>query len=361
MKKNHRSFVLAFVFLIVFILFNACSNSPAGHTFLATATLVTYANIPLYGPGEMPFYNPTGDSDFVPVINFKGVTTWRYNWTEELAANPFLVSGDHLLFAGYVQEPDDESPIHHDFYESNNELLCIDINSGQILWQDWIGGAHIVMGENHVVYVPATSDFVPPGLMAYDAASGKKLWETRLPDDCCEVETFYPVGSEIHVTVHIGHGYYSSYVLDRETGGIKQSFEREKRYKGSDGVASDGIILKRYYLGYGSVKAFSPGTGNQLWAIDEPVVSNIAVDDSTAYFVTMNTELIAVNIPTGEILGRLSFTPEFDPGFDYYDPNYRSSFDFLNEAPTVAADNNYIVVYFEDKKQLSVFRFLDRQ
>jgi outer membrane protein assembly factor BamB len=145
--------------------------------------------------------------------------------------------------------------------------------------------------------------------------------------------------------------------LDRETGGIKQSFEREKRYKGSDGVVSNGIILKRHYFGYGPVKAFSLSTGNQLWTINEPVVSNIAVDGSTAYFVTMNTELVAVNIQTGEILGRLYFTPEFDPNINYFDPNYQSSFDSLNEAPTIAAGNGYIVVYFEDKKQLSVFRF----
>jgi hypothetical protein len=110
----------------------------------------------------MPFYNPTGDSAFVTVVDFKDITTWRSNVAEELAANPFLVNGDHLLFTGYIEEPDDKSCIHHNFYELNNELLCIDRNSGQVLWQDWVGGAHIVMDENRVAYVPATSDFAPP-------------------------------------------------------------------------------------------------------------------------------------------------------------------------------------------------------
>jgi outer membrane protein assembly factor BamB len=150
-------------------------------------------------------------------------------------------------------------------------------------------------------------------------------------------------------------------ILDRETGGIKQSFEREKSYKGSEGVVSNGIILKRHYFGYGPVHAFSLSTGNQLWTINELVVSNIAVDGSTAYFVTMNTELAAVNIQTGEILGRLYFTPEFDPNFDYYDSNYQSSFDSFKRAPTIAAGNGYVVVFYEDKKQLSVFRFIDRE
>lgn len=365
MKKKYRILALALAFLIVFVLFNvfilfAYINIPAGHNFMATATLLSYTNIPRYSPDETPFYNPTGDSDFVPVINFKGLITRRYNWTEEWAANPFLVNGDRLLFAGYVQKPDGSST-HHDFYELNTELLSIDINSGQVLWQDWIGTPDLVIGENQVVYVPATRDFVPSGLVAYDVTSGKKRWETRFPHDWCEVETFYLVGSEIYVTAHLGHGSYSSYIFDRETGEIKQSFEGEERYKRPDGVVSDGIILKRYDLGYGSVQALSLSTGNPLWIIDEPVVSNIAVDDSTAYFVTMNTELVAVNVPTGEILGRLSFTPEFDPNFDAYDPNYHSSFDFLNEAPTVAAGNDYIVVYFEDKRQLSVFRFINQK
>ncbi len=360
MKKNRRSFVLASVILIVFILLNACSNFPAVQKAFATATLTSYPNIPLYSPDEMPFYKPTGDSDFVHVIDFKGVTTWRYNWTEELAANPFLVNGDRLLFAGYVREPD-QSGIRNHFYELNTELLSIDMNSGQVLWQDWVGSPNLVMDENSVVYVPATRNFVPSGLVAYDVVSGEKLWETRFHHDWCEVKTFYLVGSEIHVTAHLGHGYYSSYILDRKTGEIKQSFEGEERYKGSDGVLADGIVLKRYYFGYGSVKAVSLGNENQLWNIYEPAVSNIAVDNSTAYFVTMNTELVAADIQTGEILGRLPFTPEFDPNFDYYDLSHHSSFDFLNEAPTVAAGNGYVVVYFQDKKQLSVFRFINRK
>jgi outer membrane protein assembly factor BamB len=359
MKTKNRSLIVVFVFLIVFILLKACINSPAVRNAYVTAMSTPYANFPSYGPDETPFYNPTGASAFVPVINFKGIITWRYNWEQELTPNPFVIDGDHLLFAGHVQEPDRSE--NNVFSRLNSELLCININSGQVLWQDWIGNPNLIIDENHILYVPSTRDFVPPGLVAYDVVSGKKLWETLFPHDYGDIDVFFEFETEVFVSVHLGHGQYSSYIVDKKTGAIKQAFENKRRYAGSDAVISDGIALKRHYYGYGPVKAFRLGSENLLWGFHEPVVSNIAVDNSTVYFVTMSTQLIAVNLQTGKVLSRLNFSPKFDPNFDYYDKNYDSPFDFLNEPPTIAAGNGYVAVYFEDKRQLSVFRFVSGQ
>lgn len=358
MKADKRIFI-AFVFLVVFILFQACISIPAVRNAIATATATPYANFPQYGPSEALFYNPIGDSAFVPVINFKGIITWRESWMKDPTHSPFLIDGNRLLFAGYMQEPDKSK--HNNFRELNSELLCIDINSGQVLWQDWIGMPDLLMDEGHILYVPTTRDFVPPGLIAYDIFSGKKLWETRFPHKYGDIDTFYQLSQELFVTVHLGHGQYSSYIVDGETGTVKQSFEGEERYTGNESVISDGVALRHRSLGYGPVTAFHLGGEKLLWGFYEPVISNVAVDDSTVYFVTMSTQLIAVNVQSGEILSRLSFAPEFDPNFDYTDPNYDSPFDFLNDPPTVAADNGYVAVYFEDKNQLSVFRFVSGQ
>ncbi len=345
--------------LIIFIMFRASLDNPVIREAFATITPTPYENFPLYDLYETPFYSPTGDSAFVPVINFKDITTWRYNHFKELEPLPFLIDDDRLLFAGQLQEPD---PLILDqFRLLNSELLCIDINSGEVLWQDWIGNPNLILDENHILYTPSTRDFVPAGLVAYDVVTGKKLWETRFPHDYGDIDTFYLIAPEIFVNVHLGHGTYSSYILNSETGEIKQSFENERRFEGNSGVVSGEIILERHYFGYGNVKAFSLAERNQLWELYKPVVSNIAIDNLTAFVVTMESQLLAVNINTGEILGSLQFSPAFDPNFDFFNPNYEKTFDYLNEAPTVAAGNNYVAIYFEDKKQLSVFHFTGGQ
>ncbi len=90
----------------------------------------------------------------------------------------------------------------------------------------------------------------------------------------------------------------------------------------------------------------------------------IAVDDEMPAHMLLAMQMVlpaALFRTGGEILGSLQFSPAFDPNFDFFNPNYEKTFDYLNEAPTVAAGNNYVAIYFEDKKQLSVFRFTEGQ
>jgi hypothetical protein len=73
------------------------------------------------------------------------------------------------------------------------------------------------------------------------------------------------------------------------------------------------------------------------------------VGGDITYVLTQSNKLIALNTYTGEIVGKLAFAPGFSHDFD-----------FINTSIVVAADGDVVAVYFEDSKQLSVFRFINR-
>ena len=110
-------------------------------------------------------------------------------------------------------------------------------------------------------------------------------------------------------------------------------------------VVDDIILIRRKYPSYSPITAIDKQDGSVVWELDNTVVSNLAVDGPVTYFVTKNAELLAVETLTGKRIGSAKFTPDFG-----------ETFDFANNAVLVAADNNTIAVYFEDKRQLSIFR-----
>ena len=346
MKISDRTFIFILIILAFYILFNAFLNIPSVQKAIATVTPTPYASVHLYGANETPFYQPNNNTVFVPVINIKDLITWRNNGYRNEANASLLISEDRLFFAGYLKESKNDSNSGDTTWrEINVELLCLEISTGKVIWQDWIGAAQLAT-DGFQLYAPATNNFDDAGLVAYKLDSGEKIWETRF-SGTAGVSAFWPLNTELHATA-FNRGSYSSYILDKVSGKIKRTYYGEKRFIDEGTVISDGIGLKRDGFGIGPIRAYKIGIQDPLWIYSQDhAISNIAVDDSRAYWVTSSGRLVAVNIETGNVISVLEFFPKFISDFDY-----------LNLTPVVAAGNGYVAIYFADQKQLSLFRFI---
>ncbi len=94
----------------------------------------------------------------------------------------------------------------------------------------------------------------------------------------------------------------------------------------------------------GIVFAVDRTTGNLLWHYED-VLSNVAVTDSIAFFLTDDVQLVAVDVSSGRVVGEVNFTP------DRID-------DPVNTPFHVASSDGIAVVYFGDGRQLFAFRSL---
>jgi outer membrane protein assembly factor BamB len=197
---------------------------------------------------------------------------------------------------------------------------------------------------------------------AYEIDTNTIVWVQPLPIDS---------GSQIRSLftdeTTIGAGTGGSFLLDASTGEItgeqnveigtfglwymavsplssSKPFEftpNQDREIHQSPILLDESIVFRTGSGWllGKVHTFDRQTKTLLWETDKNVVSNVAVDQSTAYFLTDSAELIARYIRTGRVVGKVEFAPkditaEDDRGF------------------YVAADDNHVFVYFGDSRQL---------
>ncbi len=110
----------------------------------------------------------------------------------------------------------------------------------------------------------------------------------------------------------------------------------------TDGIKRDGSIDEGTAIG--SVVLLDGDTGETIWQTDNDVISNVAIDKSTAFYLTTSAELVAMDLDTGQITGSVQFmVPEIQFGSD------RGYF--------VAAADGTVFAYFGDSRQLFSFRF----
>lgn len=329
--------LILFVFAFIFTRFINNFNQRIQDQYFSIPTPVHYDNLSMYQTNEKAFYQPVDISLFIPINTFKEVYTWsNYNQV------PILLSGNNVFIAGYLQELGDSwgSGI-------NVDVISADIYSGQVNWQA-VAGSAFLLKDSKRIYAEAPNNFGAAGIVAYDINSGILAWETHFDYD-------YAVGvghlilteSDIKAETY-NHDNEAIYTVDIETGEIKEVVKDISRYAVDEVVIYDGMKLEKQ--GYGvpdKVTATNVDNSSIIWEYTgEPVISNIAVGGKTTYFLTENNRLIALNTYTGEVLGELAFAPRFSHDFD-----------FINTSILVAADDDIIAVYFEDSKQLSVFRF----
>lgn len=106
---------------------------------------------------------------------------------------------------------------------------------------------------------------------------------------------------------------------------------------------------------YGQIQALHTLTGRLLWETKRPtslidaerVVSNFSVTEQYLFYLTQDAQLRMLNKSTGELVGKVNFSNSLflleDDIAEYY-------FE-------VAADSNYVAVFFADSWQIFVFRF----
>lgn len=250
-------------------------------------------------------------------------------------------------------------------------LLGLDTSNGQTVWTQLRSGSQIVYNSKYLF-------LGEQGLVtAFDLYSGERVWRTRLP---VPKAVEYITADEDKVSVDVAPTHY--YVMDANTGEIidsstatqtppffyndhetlefgvgMRSVWAEDKQSGKEVwrqtlnidivqsplLSGNRLLVKEGHLAL--VYAFDTATGTLIWQSQEKAASNIAVDNSILYFLTLNGQLMAVNAETGQLLATLEFTPN-TPLADPYERGYY-----------VAAHNGMVAVYFGDSRELFLLRY----
>lgn len=124
-------------------------------------------------------------------------------------------------------------------------------------------------------------------------------------------------------------------------------------FEGEPYFDGDIIYIQTFY---GQIQALDTLTGSLLWETKRPaslidaerVVSNFSVTEQYLFYLTQDAQLRVLNKFTGELVGKVNFSNSLfllgDDIAEYY-------FE-------VAADSNYVALFFADSWQFFVFRFV---
>lgn len=108
-------------------------------------------------------------------------------------------------------------------------------------------------------------------------------------------------------------------------------------------ISDDHIVLRTNEVRFlGTGLSVNEASGQIIWEYSN-ILSNIAVDDSVAYFLTEDMQLVGKDIRNGQVLFNINFEPN-----EAVSPE--------NNVYQIAANNNIVVIYFGGANQLSAFR-----
>jgi outer membrane protein assembly factor BamB len=317
-------------------------------------------------------YQPAPSEYFQYVTSFSGVRTWRYT-----NRTPLAIQGENLLVAGQFA-PDARM-------RTTVDLVAADLNDGHVLWQA-IAGDNFLATDADRAYFPSGRDpFTAVSIVAVDIRSGEQLWEAPLDyenaigveylalvDDTLGVRTylrgngaFYALDpsnghiitavKEPNSIVAMSRGqtteWFGDTVVVRGPGGWTARLTTDRalydRDLGPPLVLNDTIVVQNGYYAAAPVSALSRADGSLLWEYSGTSASNLAATAGRVLFLTEDGELVALNSSTGELIASLSF-----------EPSLPSDYDFANDALIVAAQGEYVAVYFGDAEQLTILRLI---
>jgi outer membrane protein assembly factor BamB len=262
-----------------------------------------------------------------------------------------------------------------------DRLISLSAINGKIIAQSasglpipWNTGIHHIAYNATYLYLGYDgARSTPSGVIAYEIDTNTVVWEQPIP-----IDSGSQIGSLIVDETMLGVGTTRYFLLDVSTGEIIH--ERKEFLLNSFGLyafwyaavnpqsdsstldfwddltpeiyqpplLTNGNIVIRTARGwrtFGKVRVFDRQTNSLLWETDEDVISNVAIDRVHAYFLTSAAELVATDIQTGQVVGKIEFNsenlePQDDRGF------------------FIAASDNNVFVYFGDSRRLFAFRFL---
>lgn len=364
--------ILQLLFVFIPPLLNTFFNfTSSGFTFQKL-----YDALPIYNETDSAsnIYQFGENSSFINQRTFTHISAWG-----DYKAIPLAMDGDTIFIAGAIGQT--EGGI-------NLTLISANISTGKINWQTSAGSGFIAIDSKHI-YAQTPNSFTDTAVsvIAYDVETGSEIWRTTFDwNYALRIENMARIPQSLEVAT-INHDKNEFFLIDPESGNIQTSFKDRGKYTlflvedetfydwtGNDVVATgktnwetqvfdnyyvrpaidtispvivDGLILvKSGHGAYSPITALRKDDGSVVWKFEQNVVSNIAIDNSNAYFVTENAQLVAVNSQTGEVLGIADFTPKFDKNFD-----------FVNTSIFIAAYDKVVALYFENTNQLTIMQF----
>jgi outer membrane protein assembly factor BamB len=293
---------------------------------------------------------------------------------------PFAINDQSIFFIGYIGDNDTAF---------NNTLISADVSTGKINWQTTISSNFVCLDSKNI-YAEAPTGYLESavGIAAYDVSTGSEVWKTTFDYNNVSWIDYLALTPQSLLSVSASKNDNGEfYWIDPKNGKVQNTFKNQEMntlFMVNDGtfytwdgeyVAAKGrinwksqvfdknyvrpsidtsapnvwnnlILVKSGYGSYSPITALRENDGSVAWKFDQYVVSNVAVDGSTSYFVTENAQLVAINTETGNVLGRMDFNPKFAKDFDY-----------TNTSIFIAAHNQNIAVYFENTKQISIVHF----
>lgn len=339
---------------------------------------ITYESLPIWDrriSGDS-FYIAESSTSFAEINTFKNI--YAFGQTKEI---PLLLIDDTIFIAGFFETDEYDWP-------DNFSIFSVDVTTGKVNWQSVVGGPSLAT-DGKRIFAEFPNKYFHTGVTAFEKGGGKVVWQTPLPpgvaigisyltvtNDTLSVKTYHrhqgafysldPVSGEIRFAKAKKESDAEIFIFMVENGVVYEWFGDSIVASGENEwrtdlapeqdffdrelaapVVTDGLfLLRRDYPTYSPITAIDKQNGAVVWKVDNTAVSNLAVAESRVYFVTMDAVLMVVDLQTGKPVSSLNFNPSFGAGFD-----------FLNNAVFVAADDDLVAVYFEDKRQLSVFRF----
>jgi outer membrane protein assembly factor BamB len=317
-------------------------------------------------------YQPAPSESFQYVTSFSGIRTWRYT-----NRTPLAIQGDSLLVAGqFVQDTRMRTTV---------DVIAADLHDGHVLWQA-VAGDNFLATDPDRAYFPSGRDpFAAVSIVAVDIRTGEQLWETPLDyDNAIGVEYLALADGSLGVRTYLrGNGAF--YALDPSTGQIMTAVKEPNsivamsrgqttewfgdtvvvrglggwtahlttesalydRELGPPLILSDSLIVQNGSYTAAPVSALSRADGSILWQYSGTSASNLAEAAGRIQFLTDDATLVALDSSTGGLLASLSFKPPL-----------ASDYDFANDPLVVAAQGDYIAVYFGDAEQLTILKFI---
>jgi hypothetical protein len=273
------------------------------------------------------------------------------------------VQDSHIIFAGSLNE------------NGTPSLFNLDLLTGDINWQTDVYPTGFT-GDSLLVYTGSGND----SLVAREISTGTIIWKTSLPNAKNFIYLIADQGN-----LHALSSTDNYYRLDSQTGQLQQTIGATNTYFIDGDLAysrSFGPTLIVKQLGNGTVAwqtglsgpfsmkpmftkdivfikaqqgagpigqivALDRRTGAILWqTAPGSVLSNIAVSNGLAFYLTSEAQLYAVNAQTGDKFRTIEFLPAIPDE------------DIVNRRFAVAASENSVVVYLGDSQQMFVFRVL---
>ncbi|MBE2224948.1 MAG: PQQ-like beta-propeller repeat protein [Anaerolineae bacterium] len=298
------------------------------------------------------------------------VGTWNLLWEKQnlhlgwvLPRNQFVATMNTLCYVG----PQEDSLFHQ------ISLICVNIHDGK---QKWIGQADSgssIESDEKQVYVGGLS------VRAYNAENGQKVWGrgvdarsitgvtayngfvnvratpnqfsvfdanngTLQVEDSIPFITPHSFASDEQKIFEQFGGQVGALNIQDDTLIWDIDFRNELLYRS---VFSNGFIIVRSGWQKGTIHVIDSETGRQIWE-KEGIASDFGINDTTLFFVTTQGEILAVDLETGEIQGRLILNGgELNTQGNV--PN--------NTSYIVRTVDDVVLVYLGDTGQLFSFRY----